>query len=427
VVSAATDMTETSKNGESASESLSHVASLPRITLQAFCETDDLLRMIEAAAHDRRMARAHVKVHKGGVIAALEAYKSAPTPNLIILESCADRAVLVRQLGDLADYCDPGTRVVVIGYENDIDLYRDLTSRGVSDYIVGPVPVIDFIDRISALYKGSNAQTLGRSIAVLGAKGGVGASTIAQNLAWSISNKLEMETVIVDLDLPFGTVALNYNQDPTQGVAEAISSLDRLDAQYLDGLLSKCGDHLSILSAPVSLDKVYELDGEICDAVIEILTSIVPWSILDVPHSWNEWSKDVLSKIDDVVVVASPDLPNLRNARMMIDALSSLRPNDRAPNLVLNMVGVPRRPEISVEEFSQAVGLEALASIPFDPKFFGVATNNGQMLGEVDAASKIVEMIDDLGRVIVRREKHEKRQSGLFGKIFGSLVSRKSV
>jgi len=383
--------------------------------------------MIEAAAHDRRMARAHVKVHKGGVIAALEAYKSAPTPNLIILESCADRAVLVGQLGDLADYCDPGTRVVVIGYENDIDLYRDLTSRGVSDYIVGPVPVIDFIDRISALYKGSNAQTLGRSIAVLGAKGGVGASTIAQNLAWSISNKLEMETVIVDLDLPFGTVALNYNQDPTQGVAEAISSLDRLDAQYLDGLLSKCGDHLSILSAPVSLDKVYELDGEICDAVIEILTSIVPWSILDVPHNWNEWTKDLLSKIDDVVVVASPDLPNLRNARMMIDALSSLRPNDRAPNLVLNMVGVPRRPEISVEEFSQAVGLEALASIPFDPKFFGVATNNGQMLGEVDAASKIVEMIDDLGRVIVRREKHEKRQSGLFGKIFGGLVSRKSV
>lgn len=411
---------------ERASDEKSHIASLPRITLQAFCETDELISIIEMAVADRRMARAHVKVQKGGLVAALEAYRSAPTPNLIILENSAERSVLLSQLGDLAEYCDPGTKVLVIGYENDVGLYRELTSRGISDYIVAPITVIDFIDRVSALYKGTKVQALGQTAAVIGAKGGVGASTLAQNIAWSVSRTFSMETVIADLDLPFGTVALSYNQDPVQGIADAIYSLDRLDAQYLDGLLSKCSEHLSLLSSPVTLDRVYDLDALALDPVVEILSSLVPWSILDVPHVWNGWTKDVLSKVDEVVVVASPDLPNLRNAKMLLDMLAALRPNDPAPHLVFNMVGMPRRPEIGVSEFSKAIGMEPVATIPFDPKFFGIATNNGQMLGEVNASSPIVSMIDVLGQTVIRRKLNDLHNAGFFKRLFGRFSRRKA-
>lgn len=396
-----------------------HIAPLPRISVQAFCETEDLIRMLEAAALDRRMSKAHMRVQKGGVSAALEAYRDASTPNLIILETSAERAVLLSQLENLAEYCDPGTKVLVVGYENDIALYRELTARGVSDYIVGPITLLEFIQRVSLLYNVSKSETLGRCVAVMGAKGGVGASTLAQNLAWSISKSFDMETVIADLDLPFGTVALNYNQDTSQGISEAVYSPDRLDAQFLDGLLSRCGDHLSILAAPVNLDRVYDFEDHSFDPIIETLASIVPWSVLDVPHCWTGWAKRALLNADEVVIVACPDLSNLRNAKVLVDSLRYARPNDHPPQIVMNMIGVPRRPEISVSEFSRAVGLPPAAEIPFDAKIFGLSANNGQMLGEVDPSSKIVEVIENLGRRIAHRESRRRQKRGLFGRLLG--------
>ena len=114
------------------------IAQVPRISIQAFCETSRVAEVIESAAMDRRMLKAHMKVHMGGVAAAIEAFRGAPTPNLIVIESVADRAGLIANLDDLSEFCDSGTKVIVVGHENDIALYRMLTARGVSDYIVAP-------------------------------------------------------------------------------------------------------------------------------------------------------------------------------------------------------------------------------------------------------------------------------------------------
>lgn len=403
-----------------------HIAPVPRISAQAFCESDNLIAMIEAASRDRRMAKAHVKVQKGGLPAALEAYKNAPTPNLIILETVASRTALLAQLESLAEYCDAGTKVLVIGHENDIALYRDLTSQGVSDYIVAPVSLLEFIGRVSLLYNGPKSEPLGLSAAVIGARGGIGSSTLAQNLAWSVSREFGMETVIADLDLPFGTVALNYNQDPAQGIADAIYSPDRLDAQYLDGLLSRGAEHLSILASPANLERVYDFDAYTFDPVVELLSAIAPWSIIDVPHCWNGWTKRILSAADDVIIVAGPDLPSLRNTKNIVDALHMARPNDKPPQVVLNMVGVPKRPEISIGEFARAAGIEPVVAIPFEPKLFGIAANNGQMLAEVDPSSRIVEMIEDLGIALARRERRRREGKGVWAKLVGRILGGKT-
>src|ERR1700723_2014699 len=182
---------------------LGPIEPVPRVSIQAFCESPDIAAIVTAAISDRRMAKAHVKQNMGGAPAALEAYKTAPTPNVVVLEAPASRDALLAQLEELAEYCDAGTKVVVLGKLNDIVLYRQLMTRGVSEYLVAPFGVVDFIQAISQLFAVPGAKPLGRVISVVGAKGGVGASTIAHNLAWSLASLTEMATIIADFDLAF--------------------------------------------------------------------------------------------------------------------------------------------------------------------------------------------------------------------------------
>jgi pilus assembly protein CpaE len=190
------------------------IAPVPRVSLQAFCESEETARIIEAAAADRRMERAHVTVQMGGLVGALDVYRDTPTPNVIVLDTAAGRRELTAHLDALAEFCDPGTKVVVTGRTNDIILYRDLMARGVSEYLVAPFNAVDFIRTISHLYTSAGAVPVGKIIAITGAKGGTGASTLAHNIGFSIARDLEIQTVIADLDLGFGTAGLDYNQDP---------------------------------------------------------------------------------------------------------------------------------------------------------------------------------------------------------------------
>ena len=403
-----------------------HIAPIPRISLQAFCESPDVAQIVTEAMADRRMSRAHVKVHMGGGPGAVEAYRSAPTPNVIVIESTGDRHDLVEQLDALAEFCDAGTKVVVIGRVNDIVLYRDLMGRGVSEYLVTPFSVLDFVRSISHLYHHAKAEPVGRLIAVTGAKGGVGASTLAHNVAWSIARSLDVPTVIVDLDLPFGTAGLDFNQDPPQGIAEAVFAPDRLDNNLVDRLLSKCTDRLSILAAPASLDRVYDFGEMAFDGLFDILRSSVPCIILDVPHGWTGWSRRALVGADEVVVVAAPDLANLRNTKNLLDVLRIARPNDGKAKLVLNGVGVLKRPEISVADFAKGVESDPIAIIPFDAKLFGTAANNGQMIGEVEANNKVTETMNEIARAVTGRVDARKAKRTLFDPFLSRLARKKS-
>ena len=135
---------------------------------------------------------------------------------------------------ELATVCDAGTRVVVIGSDNDVAPYRELVRRGVNDYVIGPVETLDVVRSICSLFSASEAVAVGRIIAVVGAKGGVGASTVAHNVAWAIARDLALDSVVIDLDLAFGTAGLDYNKDPLQGIANAVFSPDRPDTAFID-------------------------------------------------------------------------------------------------------------------------------------------------------------------------------------------------
>src|SRR5665647_2963842 len=235
-----------------------HIAPAPRVSVQAFCETVETAAAVQAAGEDRRLVKAHVKIQMGGATAALEAYRSSPTPNVILLEAEQRAEDILTKLDQLAEVCDSGTRVIVVGRVNDVTLYRELTRRGVSDYLIAPIGTIDVVRSICGLFTAPDAKAVGRIIAVVGAKGGVGASTVAHNVAWAIARDLSLDSVVTDLDLAFGTAGLDYNQDPPQGIADAVFSPDRIDTAFIDRLLSKCTDHLSLLAAPATLERVYD-------------------------------------------------------------------------------------------------------------------------------------------------------------------------
>jgi pilus assembly protein CpaE len=404
-----------------------HIAPIPRIAIQAFCETPAVAEMIETSAADRRMDKAHLKVQMGGAPAAVEVYRTAPTPNLIVLEFAAgDGPQLLSSLDQLAESCDAGTKVIVIGHVNDVVLYRELIRRGVSEYLIAPVDTLAFIRAASELYHAPSAEPVGRTVAVVGAKGGVGASTVAHNLAWAISRGLATATVIADLDLGFGTAGLNFNQDPPQGIAEAVFAPDRLDSNFLDRLLSKCAETLSLLAAPATLDRLYDFPETSFDSVIDILRASTPCIVLDVPHVWTGWSRRVLIGADDIVIVAAPDLANLRNAKVLMDLLRQARPNDRRPKLLLNMMGVPKRPEIAPAEFAKALECEPTAVIPFDPQLFGTAANNGQMIAEIQAKGKIAEIFLEVARGIVGKAETKKQSRSFLGPLLGRLAKKKA-
>jgi len=379
-----------------------HIVPLPRISLQAFCETPELSAVIQAAAADRRMSKAHVKLQMGGAPAAVEAYSEASTPNVIVIESVGNRATLLDSLDRLAGVCDPDTKVLVVGHVNDVLLYRELKRRGVSDYLIAPVEHLGFIRALSELFHGDDAEPLGRVIAVYGAKGGCGASTIAHNLAWTIARQFKLATVIVDLDISYGTAGLDFNQDPPQGVVDAVSSPERLDPTLLERLLSPLADNLNLLAAPATLDRVFEFEEKAFDPVMDMLRASVPCIVLDLPHHWTAHVRHLLLAADHILLVAEPDLAGLRNIKTMHELLRSARPNDSHPRLVLNKAGVPKRPEIAVPDFAKAVGVEATV-IPYDAQLFGSAANNGQMISEIQAGGKHTEIFLSLARMITGR------------------------
>jgi pilus assembly protein CpaE len=403
---------------------LDQLRPLPRISIHAFCESEAMQRLMERCGQDRRMAKVSLRITGGSIAAAANMFASVSTPNLIILETATEPKSLLSELAPLAAVCDPSTKVVIIGRHNDIALYRELIRNGISEYMVAPVGMAEILTAISAIFVDPEAEPLGRSLAFIGAKGGCGSSVIAHNCAWGISNLFSTETILADLDLPYGTANIDFDQDPPQGIAEAVFAPERLDEVFLDRLLTKCSEHLSLLAAPSMLDRAYDFEAAAFHPILEVLQRSAPVSVLDVPHAWSDWTRSVLAEADEVVITAIPDLASLRNTKNLLDALKKLRPNDRVPHLVLNQVGMPKRPEIAPNEFCESLEMEAAAIIPFDAVLFGNASNSGRMIAEIDRKSPAAETFSQLAHLLTGRTAVKKARRGGLGKVLAMLGRR---
>ena len=313
---------ETGKSGDDTAVDVATGARLiPRITIQAFCEHSQTAQLVESAVHDRRMSKVALTTHNGGLDGAIETYKSNPTPNLIMVETSLPTDEIPGALERLAEVCDATTRLIVLGHVNDVVLYRELIRSGVSEYIVLPTSASSIVSAITELFAADGAAPIGRTIGFIAAKGGAGSSTVAHNVAWAVSQHLRQDVLILDMDFAFGTAGLNFNQDPPHGIADAIGASNKMDQTMLDRLTSKAANHVNLLTAPVMLDRTFDFEEREFEQIVELGQKTTPVVILDIPHLWSAWVRQTISTIDEIIIVAEPDLANLRNAKNLSDTI----------------------------------------------------------------------------------------------------------
>lgn len=385
---------------------------VPRISIHAFCESPETGNTIQRAGQDRRLAKAHLTVHMGGIFGAVEYFQDTSTPNVVIVETHERGAGILTELDKLAQVCDPGTKVIVIGGSNDITLYREIIRQGVSEYLVSPLNPLQVIEAIATLYHGQSAAPIGKVFAFYGARGGAGSSSFAHNVAWSIAEELKIATTVLDLDVAFGTTGLDFDEDTGQGVVDALASPERLDDVFLERLIIKHSDRLNLLISPAVLDRDLTLTPETVEMLIDAVRQTTPCVVIDLPHVWAPWVKQVLATADEIVITTTPELASLRNGKGLHEMFSVARPNDAPLKFVLNQVGVPKRPEIPVKDFAAAMGCEPAIVMPFEPQLFAMASNNGKVVSAVSPQSRPAQGFRDLARALTGREPRAEAKPG---------------
>ncbi|MCK5296372.1 MAG: P-loop NTPase, partial [Alphaproteobacteria bacterium] len=181
-----------------------------RIKIDIFVDGEDTKAVFEEAKQDRRLVRSKVNILAGGLKSAPDYYKKATTPDVLIVEEVGDDKEMIEDLARLAEVCEPTTKVVIVGHLNDISLYRMLIQQGISEYLLYPINAVQVLETLDSILIDPDEPQVGKVIAFYGARGGVGASTIAQNTAWLLSQKRNDEVALIDTDLAYGTSALSF-------------------------------------------------------------------------------------------------------------------------------------------------------------------------------------------------------------------------
>ncbi|OHC73414.1 MAG: hypothetical protein A3G18_04910 [Rhodospirillales bacterium RIFCSPLOWO2_12_FULL_58_28] len=389
-----------------------------RTTIGAFLYSKETVDAVEAIKGDRLFLRSSFETHEGGVAAAVSHLANHPLPALLIIETKAQGDALYDELNKLAEVCAPDTNVILIGVQNDIRLYRELIVEGIRDYLIAPVDAGQLRNAIENIFKDDDVKKSGRLIGFMGVTGGVGSSVISHNVAYELVQAYEQDVIVIDLDIAFGTAALVYNFQPRQTIIDVLGQAARLDESFLEQFLMEYANKLTVLASPASLSSGVQITVDSVNAIIKYAGMMADFVILDMPHVWDAWVIDVLSGVDDLVLMARPDLGNLRNAKNMLEFISPKRGADAPIRLILNQVGAAKRADLSDKDFKEALAMNPSLSIPYDPEAFGRAVNNGEMMSKASAKSKATEAIIKLAKLISAREADEegdKKKSGLGG------------
>lgn len=384
---------------------------LPSLTVAVFSTSPDIRSVMELTARDRRLARADWRTHDGTIEHATAKYETEPSPNLLIIESSAEAQTLLAQLARLAEECQPSTKVIIVTHANDVDLFRALLRQGISDMLVTPLTSPQVVKAIQGLFEAESQPRLGRVTAFIGARGGVGSSTVAQNTAVSIAENLDTDVVLADLDLQFGTVGLHFDIEGDYSMNAVLDSAQRLDDVLLDRLALAYSERLMLLAAEPTLSRDPDRQEEGVEKLIEVAQSSARHVVLDLPRLWSERIKTALTHVDDIVITATPDLASLRNVKLMSEFLRQARPNDPLPHLILNQLGQPKRSEIKADDFAAAVRLDHDIGISFNARLFGDAVNQGDVIANLAPRSTAAGQFLEIGRRVNGKRTVHKTKS----------------
>ena len=389
-----------------------------RLRISAYTLDDATADTLRGAMDNILLARSTLDVAGGGADAAISRYSSGEeTPDLLFVQSHGDEASIRTQLEKLSHVVSGGTRVVVLGKVNNIDFYREVLEIGVSYYALEPLTPESYLRALRDVFGDHPSASRGRVLAVTGSKGGVGASTVAHNLAWSLSRRYRRPVSLVDMDLRFGTVSISFNNEHRFGLRDALieaAGHGSVDGQYLERLFSKESDTLWLLaSAPSLSDSTSYLSQEAVEAVLDQVALMSDFVVLDLPHGWDRTLASTLLTADEAIVVTEPSLPGLRNTQMIFDDLSPRRPAGTFLRYVINGTGLSRDTEVVSRDFSEAVGSAPVLTIPWSPGVFRMAAAQGRMPGDMKKVPAIVAGIGEMAGMVSGRPVAARKKTAL--------------
>ena len=376
---------------------------LYRFSIDAFPISKESEAAFEGLTQQRDFVRAKMTMHSGGLARAVKHYVDNPSPQIIIVEQAGGPEEIQKGLESLAEVVEPGRKVIVVGDINDVQAYRRLISQGVAEYLVAPISSEDVASAITACVKDPAATARGRVISFIGARGGVGTSTIAVNTAWTLADLTQEMVIGIDLDLNFGTMGLSLNLDPKQSVAEALTDPDRIDTVLVERIMMEHGPNLSVLSTSGSVKELAPPSADAVERLIDICRTMAPYVVVDLPRRWNAWVIGTLQQSDEMVVVASPDLANLRDAKQLIE-WNKARRGAAPARLILSKADAAKRNQLSTRDFQDTLGIAPSLSIGFDATLFAQLMNNGQMIGEGAKGHKLAEQLRQFVRQLGARK-----------------------
>lgn len=401
---------------------------LPSARVGIYVLDPEIREAARSLADDWRFARVAISIHEGDVNAAIQAFQSSESPEFLMVETKTIDEGFIQSLETLASSCAAHTSAVVVGPDNDVYLYRKLIQMGVSDYLVRPLRKDVIAEVIAKTLIDKLGTTDSRLIALVGAKGGVGTSTLAQTTAMAVANRLNQKTVILDAAGGWSYTSVSVGVEPITTMAEATRAATATDQDSFKRMIVPAGDRLSVLAsgADAMLDEVVTSEG--FEQIINRLMVTFPALVVDLSGASPTVKRTVIHKAHEVLIVTDATLPSLRSARSLLQEIKTVRGgSDKEVSLVVNMKD--RQPiEVSVSDITEAMGRKPALVVPFLPKVFAMAESQGKSLLSIAGTDEIVTGLTTLVRRIISIQENssvaEKPETNLLGGLLGKLKGK---
>jgi pilus assembly protein CpaE len=349
-----------------------------RRQLQAFVLDEDTRKVVDQVVADLMVPGA--TVHKGGVREAIRQLGVQRSPRLLIVD-LSDIELPLSAMNELAEVCEPGVTVIAIGARNDVGLFRDLLTSGVSDYLVKPIaPALLQRSLLSVADSAAHDRQdnrLGRLIGVTGTRGGAGVTMLTTGIAWTIAQKRRRRVALVDLDLQYGSVALALNLEPCHGLREALEQPGRIDGLFVERALARHSETLYVFSGEESLTEALVPDSAAFDVLIRELRNKFHYAVVDMPRQVSSSTQHILQNASQLVLVTDLSLAGMRDTVRHLTMMPGINAACQL-TIVANRQGEHREGEISRQEFETAIGRKIDFVIPFAPRAVSAAMNAGR-------------------------------------------------
>jgi pilus assembly protein CpaE len=346
------------------------------------------------------------KCNKGGLRNAVQSLSISASPAILMVD-LSESGDPLNDINALAEVCEPGTVVIAVGQVNDVRLYRDLVASGIHDYLLKPLSASQLRDALTqaqTVFSGprnSDGESVKRHIAtaVVGTRGGVGASMLSTSLAWLFSTDHKLPTALLDLDVHFGTGALALDLEPGRGLTDAIENPTRIDGLFIERAMIRANDRLAILSAEAPINSPLMTDGAAFLQLEEEFRQAFEMTVVDLPRNMLINFPHLLEKINVVALVTEMTLASARDTIRLLSWLKTNAPQAQ-PLIVANKVQTGAA-EISKPDFEASIERKINFTIPFDQKAAANAAKLGQTFADANRSSKAGQMIRDIANAIV--------------------------